>query len=261
MRGDLAGSAIADLNCRTERLTMDTPHLQSLLNRHMDGLQALFRNAPERAYRTRLLSIIDAAKVAWKAADYGSGYLYQSFPRLGLRGFRQTEVRARQMNIGKDLAGRSVLEIGCNSGFLSFAISDGTRRYLAFDNNPFLIDMAELTQNLLGDTRVEFRVDTMEAFETPECFEVVLSFANHSTWDGNMQIALGAYFAKLQQLLVPAGLLYFESHHPVLENPQQLKETLDVLTQFFDIEEQRLLTQGSAWDRGRTFIKARSRRQ
>jgi hypothetical protein len=87
---------------------------------------------------------------------------------------------------------------------------------------------------------------------------VVLSFANHCTWDGNMTLAPRAYFAKLRSLLVPGGLLFFESHHPALENKTQVQETLKIIQEFFAIEEQKELTRGSPWDRGRTFVKARS---
>ena len=153
----------------------------------------------------------------------------------------------------------SVLEIGCNSGFLSLTLAPGTRRYVAFDNNPFLVEIARLTQSEISDASVEFRVDTMEAFDTAEKFDVVLSFANHSTWDGNMPMALKAYFSKLRDLTIADGTLFFESHHPALENADQVRETLKVMQTFFSIEEEKTLARGSAWDRGRTFVHARAK--
>ena len=225
-------------------------------NRLLDGLQAL-RHPARRAYRQRLLQLIRQAQQDWPSADYGAGYLYQSFPPLGLRGFRQTQVRQQQMAIGAGLSGRSVLEIGCNSGFLSLALAPGSRRYVAFDNNPYLIEMARLTQDELGGSTVDFRVDTFEAFPVGEPFDVVLSFANHSTWDGNMTLGLEAYFAKIASLLAPGGVLYFESHHPAIESPQQLAEVVKIMARYFTVQSQRPLAQGSFWDRGRTFVTAR----
>jgi SAM-dependent methyltransferase len=237
---------------------MSSPATHSKIHRALDALGALVYPS-RRAHRRRLLQIIARARRDWPSADYGSGYLYQSFPALGLRGFRDTEARVAQMDIGRALAGRSVLEIGCNSGFLSLSLCAKARRYVAFDNNPFLIEMARLTQAELGDRIAEFRIEAMETFDDPERFDTVLSFANHSTWDGNMTLALETYFARLQALLVPGGALFFESHHPALENTQQLARTLDVMRGFFAIDEQRLLTKGSAWDRGRTFVRAHAR--
>lgn len=236
---------------------MSTPKVYSRLHRMLDGLDALLKPS-RRLYRQELLRLLKAAETGWVSADYGAGYLYQSFPPLGLRGFRQTEVRCSQMDINDALRDKRVLEIGCNSGFLSLTLSPGTRRYVGFDNNPFLIDIARLTKEALHDNAVEFRVDTVEAFTSTEPFDAVLSFANHSTWDGNMTLALEAYFSKLQSLLIPDGTLFFESHHPALENKTQVLETLRVMQKFFAIQQQRELTQGSAWDRGRTFVKAQS---
>lgn len=237
---------------------MANPRLTARLNRWLDALQDLGR--PRRAaFRRRLLAVVQASQRDWPHADYGAGYLYQSCPALGLRGFRDTAARVAQMNLGPALAGRSVLEIGCNSGFLSLALAAGTRRYLAFDNNPFLVEMARLSQAELQDRRVEFCVEGFETLGEDETFDAVLSFANHSTWDGNMTLDLERYFAKLHRLLVPSGTLYFESHHPALEDAAALQGTLGVMERHFALQSQRLLGGGSAWDRGRTFVVARAR--
>ena len=236
---------------------MPTPATHARINRTLDDLQAVVRPS-KWSYRKRLLQLIHEAGLHWRSADYGAGYLYQSYPRLGLRGFRKTDFRMAQMDLQNELSGKSVLEIGCNSGFLSLELVQGASRYVAFDNNPYLIEIARITQEEIGCNGVEFRVDTFEAFPLGQTFDVVLSFANHSTWDGNMTLVLEAYFAKVQRLLVPQGMLLFESHHPALEDEHKVLETIKVMQKFFALEETRLLTKGSAWDRGRTFVKARS---
>jgi SAM-dependent methyltransferase len=237
---------------------MTSPKMHARIYRLLDDLQALLQPA-RTDFRKQLLHSLAEARAQRPFVDYGAGYLYQSFPRLGLRGFRRTEVRAAQMNIASALVNRSVLEIGCNSGFLSMTLAPGTRRYVAFDNNPYLIDIAKLAQRELGDGQVDFSVDTIEAFALIKRFEVVLSFANHSTWDGNMTLPLDAYFEKIRTLLVEGGLLFFESHHPVLENDSQLRNTLQVMGRHFLLDAPRKLTEGSAWDRGRTFVRAVAR--
>lgn len=236
---------------------MSSPRLHSTINRTLDALGALGQ-ARKRSFLRQVQGVLAQARQGWKSADYGAGYLYQSSPMLGLRGFRDTGARVRQMALSEALRDRSVLEIGCNSGFLALELAAGARRYLAFDNNPYLIDLAQLAQREAGNSAVEFRVATIEALGTEEKFEVVLSFANHSTWDGNMTLALEDYFSKVRDLLVPGGRLYFESHHPMLENRQQVETTLAVMRRFFALEEQRDLVEGSAWDRGRTFVVARA---
>lgn len=237
---------------------MILPQIVSRIHRTLDSCQALL-DPTKAPYRKALLRIVGEARHNWTSADYGAGYLYQSFPRIGLRGFRQTEVRVDQMAITDAITGHSVLEIGCNSGFLSLTLAPSASRYVAFDNNPFLIEIARLTQTTIGDASVEFSIDSVETFDTSEKFDIVLSFANHSTWDGNMKMPLESYFSKLHNLMATNGILFFESHHPALESTDQVRETLKVLQEFFVIEEQRLLMRGSAWDRGRTFVRARTK--
>jgi SAM-dependent methyltransferase len=238
---------------------MSYSNLISWCHRCTDAMQA-WGQPRRRAFRRELLCILQAARTGWPSADYGAGYLYQSSPPLGLRGFRRTDSRVAAMHIGAALTGQRVLEIGCNTGFLALALSATARHYQAFDNNPFLIDIARLAARTLGTTTASFSVDTIESFVADQPFDVVLSFANHSTWDGNLGLSLPAYFQKLQQLLVPGGRLYFESHHPALESGQRLTDTLGELRRRFVIDEQRVLPLGSAWDRGRTFVAATSRR-
>jgi SAM-dependent methyltransferase len=237
---------------------MSRPETHATLFRVLDGMSA-WLHPSRRLFRRELLRQLAEARQGWPSADYGAGYLYQSFPPLGLRGFRRSEERVAQMGIGPALKGRSVLEVGCNTGFLSLLLAPGTQRYLAFDNNPYLTSIAKLAQSAMGDHHVEFRTQTIEAFGADERFDVVLSFANHSTWDGNMTLELDDYFAKLHRLLAPGGTLFFESHHPVLENDTQLAGTLDCLSRLFTLKEQRRLGGASPWDRGRTFVRASAR--
>lgn len=236
-------------------IKLDRPRLQSALNRWLDRWGLLGKPGLRDLHR-QLRSIMRASHADWASADYGAGYLYQSCPALGLRGFRQTDQRVRAMDIAGDLQGKTVLEVGCNSGFLSLALAPGTQRFVAFDNNPFLIQMAQVAAQALPPCPAEFFVEAFETWPEDDHYEVALSFANHSTWDGNMTLPLDGYFAKLQRLLVPGGLLIFESHHPALENARQLEATLNVMAQRFEILTCRPLQQGSAWDRGRTLVKA-----
>jgi len=237
---------------------MASPTLQSRIHRTLDAIGALLHPS-RRACRRQMLDILETSHRGWPSADYGSGYLYQSFRALGWRGFRRTEERQARMGIDPALQGRSVLEIGCNTGFLSLTLAPGTRRYLAFDNNPYLIEIARLAQRQTDDRHVDFRVASFESLDDTERFDVILSFANHSTWDGNMTLALDDYFAKLHRLLVPGGTLFFESHHPALEDDAQLAGTLGCMARLFTLEEQRRLGGSSPWDRGRTFVRASAR--
>src|SRR5439155_627214 len=153
----------------------------------------------------------------WDSYDYGEGYYYQSSDELGITGLRDTTGRVEAFGLKELLTGRSVLEIGCNAGFLSIAIAPSARRLVAFELNPYLIAIGELGADFLGFHNVEFSVAAFEDFTTDETFDDVLSFANHHTYDGNTRQSLAEYFERCHTLTRPGGRLIFESHPPEIE--------------------------------------------
>ncbi|MGE3166744.1 MAG: class I SAM-dependent methyltransferase [Planctomycetota bacterium] len=227
----------------------------SLANRQRD--YARLQSDPRLlALHRQLNRTLLAANEQWSSYDYGEGYFYQGFDEIGVTGLRNTRERLAQMQLHERLRGLSVLEIGCNAGFLSLSIARVARQVVAFDLNPHLVDIGIAAARHLGLGNVDFRVGAFEelAFDTP--FDAVLSFANHSTYDGNTHQDIAHFFTRCHELTRPGGLFLFESHPPAYEGAG-LDKVLEVLSGLFTVEERRVLAYGSFLDTGRTFVVAR----
>lgn len=226
----------------------------SLLNRYRDYM-ALARKPDLLSLHRRLNSHLVTSAREWESYDYGEGYFYQSLPKIGVSGLRDTSARVEAMRLRERLAGRQVLEIGCNSGFIALSVADVATEVVGFDINPHLVQIAREAAADMGRANVSFQACTFEDFHADKPFDAVLSFANHSTYDGNTRHDIEAYFAKCRDLLEPGGLLLFESHTPSHEGAG-LPDVVDTIGRLFDIRERHILDVGTFLDRGRTFIVA-----
>ena len=132
-------------------------------------------------------------------------------------------------------ADRTVLEIGCNTGFLSLAIAPAARRVVAFEINPYLIEIGRIGADApRASTTSSSWSSRFEDFDAgDERFDDVLSFANHHTYDGNTRQALEEYFERCHALLRPGGRLIFESHPPALEG-RDFGRTVEIIERYFD---------------------------
>ena len=194
----------------------------------------------------------------WDSYDYGEGYYYQSSDELGITGLRDTTGRVEAFGLRELVSGRSVLEIGCNTGFLSIAIAPAAERVVAFELNPYLIAIGQLGADFLGLRNVEFSVAAFEDFEADDAFDDVLSFANHHTYDGNTRQSLAEYFERCHALTRPGGRLIFESHPPEIEGAH-FAETVKIIERFYDIQRNEVLDFGTFLDKNRRFIVATRR--
>src|SRR3989344_2525431 len=191
---------------------------------------------------------------SWSSHDYGEGYFYQSFDAVGISGLRDTRARIEEMNIRNLVVDKSVIDIGCNAGFVSLAVADMARQVIGVDIHPGLIDIGILVQKYLQLNNVQLTASSFENFVVQEPVDVVLSLANHSTYDGNTRQSVKDYFGKCQLLLKPGGCMLFESHHPQYESKESLEKVCEVMKDFFTIHERMSLQRGTFFDRGRTFI-------
>jgi SAM-dependent methyltransferase len=189
----------------------------------------------------------------WPSYDYGEGYYYQSSDELGITGLRDTTGRVAAFGLPELVRERSVLEIGCNSGFLTLAIAPAAARVVAFELNPFLINIAKVGARFLKVDNVEFDTCAFEDFTSDEQFDDVLSFANHHTYDGNTRQSLDEFFARCQQYTKPGGRLIFESHPPELEG-DAFGETVALIERYYDIDANVVHEYGTFLDAGRRFI-------
>lgn len=239
-------------------LTKERAKKVSLMNRLRDyrrlaNDQSLFKLHQE------INRILFFSSEEWQSHDYGEGYFYQGFTKVGIRGLRDTTARVREMELEKITEGKSVIDIGCNSGFLALSLAKGAKHIIGMDIHPDLISVGNLVAHYLGNKNVQLFVSTFEDFVVRENVDVILSCANHSTFDGNTKQSLEEYFDKCKSLLKPGGLLIFESHHPQYEGGDALERVCQIIGERFKIQTRQILKQGTFFDQGRTFLVANVR--
>jgi SAM-dependent methyltransferase len=203
----------------------------------------------------------------WSGYDYGEGYFYQSCKQIGITGFRDTEARIKQIDLLHHTAGKTVLEIGCNSGFIAIAAMTGLScithttppppyipnlpiYYTAFDIAPYLIDIAKETATFLKLQNLDFQCTSFEKFNSDRKFDVILSFANHSTFDGKTEQTVEQYFMRCARFCADDGIMIFESHHPHYE--KNLGEVMQVIDKYFIEQSREKVKIGNYYDVGRT---------
>lgn len=145
---------------------------------------------------------------------YCSGYAYQGYERIGLAGIKPTQERLANYGFLPWLrAGMSVLEIGCNNGFMAIELARHAGRVDAVEYNPFLVEIGRTTAAAVGQHNVHYEVADFTTWQPRQRYDVVLSFANHCTIDGNLSVEFESFVAKLWQLTSEDGWLLFESHN------------------------------------------------
>tara|TARA_Y100000766_G_C18881807_1_gene593832 strand:- start:852 stop:1688 length:837 start_codon:yes stop_codon:yes gene_type:complete len=169
--------------------------------------------------------------------DYGAGYNYQSLKELNLSGFRSTEERVSALKLNERLMDKRVLDIGSNMGSILFSVRESIKSGLGIEINKFLVEQSEIiSSHLKSDKKLDFLSISFEDLKNyQDSFDVVLSLANHSTFDGNTKQSLDSYFRKINELLVKDGELIFESHPPEIEPTHSLEKTIEVIEKYFSI--------------------------
>lgn len=249
-------SPMAPLRFVWDQLFARNPDIRASLQNRARDYSAL-SNTPDLLPLHRRLNeiILDGTRDA-SHYDYGEGYFYQSLAAIGVSGLRDTDKRVDAMDLETWVAGKSVLEVGCNTGFLSARIAGAAKNVVAFDITPHLIEIARVVAQHLDIGNVDYSVSSFEDFQTDERFDVVLSFANHSTFDGQTKNTLEEYFDKCRMLCADGGLLLFESHVPAYEG-DGLDQVVDLIGERFEIVDRKVLEYGDFLDRGRTFVVAK----
>jgi SAM-dependent methyltransferase len=145
--------------------------------------------------------------------QYTHGYFYQGLEELGITGAKPTGFRFRQYEVDAILQGADVLDIGSNCGFVAVHCGRLARSVVAVELNPYLNRIAVETARHFKHDNVEVVESDFSAYETGKRFDVVLSFSNHHTIDGNLNMGFENYIHKIASLLKPNGYLLFESHN------------------------------------------------
>jgi len=206
-----------------------------------------------------LEKILEESHKKWPHYDYGEGYFYQSYPPLFIQGLRNTDFRFKLYKLDSILTPKMVtLDIGCNTGFLSLMIAKNCKHIDAFDNNPFLIQIAEKCRQFENTENINYCCLTFDQFNSDLKYDLVLSLANHHTFDGNMCPEFRKYIERIRQMMQKGGLLIFESHPGEFRQPF-FKDQLAILNDFFNIENERVVsTVKSAFDTNRSVVWMRA---
>ena len=146
-----------------------------------------------------------------KKQAFGRGQFYQSFPLLGIDGQRPTEKRLLEYGTDEILRENfSVLDIGCNCGFLDLTIAQKVRKITGIEYNKTLVKIAQTVAKRLGIKNVDFLAVDFNMWppaDEEETYDVIFSFAVHH-W---LKTTPDAYARKLYHLLNPNGYIVFES--------------------------------------------------
>jgi SAM-dependent methyltransferase len=228
---------------------------QALINRQKDYIAISNRPHLFRLHR-KISSLLADGELNWRSYDYGEGYLYQSYKGICLTGFRDTEKRIAAMELPGRVAGQHVLEIGSNTGFISCQIAAAARRVDACEIAPHLVGISNEVAAFNNICNCSFNLSSFEEFPEETIYDSIISFANHSTYDGNTHHSFSEYLAKCRRMLVPGGKLLFESH-PLQHEGRSKEEIVSSLQECFVVESSQVLDYGTFLDRNRLFIVAR----
>lgn len=224
----------------------------SAFNRLLSAMAVKAGDAEISSLHGELELILEECHKKWPHYDYGEGYFYQGYPPLCIHGLRNTDFRFKLYRLDSILnSDAKVLDIGCNAGFLSLTIAKRCAYVDAFDNNPFLIRIAEQCCQFEALRNVTFSCSTFGEFKTASAYDIVLSLANHHTFDGNMRPDFRAYMEKIRGLMKNGGKLIFESH-PGEHKAPSLRQQLDSLKDLFKIDAEMIVsTKGNIYDTNR----------
>mgnify|MGYP000129564477 CR=1 FL=1 len=193
----------------------------------------------------------------YKHYDYGEGYFYQTFDDLHITGYRNTKERLNKLDLFEITKNKNVLDIGCNAGFILLSLSKVIKNGYGFDINPYLIEIANTVKNHLQISNCVFLASAFEELPSNESYDVVLSLANHSTFDMNTKHNLDQYFNKCSNFLKIGGILVFESHPPKLEDENKIKESIKIISRHFKILDIIKHEFTGFLDKNRTYILAK----
>ena len=200
------------------------------------------------------LNIFKLVVKSWKREklDYGKGFLYQSFENIGIFGLRATNEKINMIKKLININNLDILDIGSNSGFVSIELSIEANNVDGVEPNKFILEHGNLLKEYYKLNNINFFNCKFEEFMVSKNYDIILSFANHSTYDGETEFNLDEYFLKISELLSKKGKLIFESHHPYIEKDLTLVE--DSIKKFFNINKVFIYESENFIDNGRTWM-------
>ncbi len=184
--------------------------------------------------------------------DYGEGFFYQSVPPISLKGLRDTKKRIIKLNLNHYLENSTFLDIGTNIGSIPLSLNNEFIFGIGIDHNETTIKVAQTIQKYLSIKKIEFISGDFLDYEFNKTFDVILSLANHSTFDEGIKNT-ELYFNKIYSLLNKNGILIIESHNPLYEKSEIYLKIIKNLENYYETIEHGKYEFGNFYDQNRLF--------
>jgi len=184
--------------------------------------------------------------------DYGEGMFYQSIPAIKLCGLRNSQKRVKKLRLNNYLLDKTVLDIGTNIGAIPITSEKVFKEFIGIDYNLNLIEIANKVRDYLNIEKLQFIYGDFLEYNFDKKFDVVLSLANHTTYDKGISDA-NYYFEKIDEILIKGGILILESHSPLYEKPSLYLKIVEMLNKKFEIIENGDYEFGNFYDKKRKF--------
>ena len=187
---------------------------------------------------SKLQGHLDRQEKEWEHFIFSKedGGFYQGLDEIKITGSRSSEKRFEEYEILEYLSkDKSVLDIGSNCGFFSIYVSKFGDKIFGVEINPYLIAISNDVKNYLNIKNANFVNSSFEEFKFDKKFDMIFSFANDSTIDGNTKFNFSEYIGKIKNLLKEDGLLIFESQAIDSVVTEQLDEKINYLENKFTI--------------------------
>ena len=192
----------------------------------------------------KLFECIDAQEKNWDSFIYAQEKkFYQGFDEIGVDGCRSTEGRFNEYNILRYLSKeKNALDVGSNCGFFTLYTSRFLKSIEGVEINPYLVRISNYAKEYLGIKNSEFHNLSFESFESEKKYDIVFSFANDETIDGNTKFNFCEYVMKISSLLKNGGMLIFESQAMDSMIPEEFEQKFNFLKLNFDVLEKRKIS-------------------
>ena len=221
--------------------------LTSIINRVFDKFNFNnFRNLRKGAYST----LVNNENKSF--FDYGLGYFYQSIECINLTGLRNSKKRIVDLDLDNLTENQIVLDIGSNIGAISIELESNFKHFDNIEYNKSLNLVGEYISKNLSKTNISFISDDFIKYSFKKKYNVILSLANHTTFDGGISDS-EVYFNKIEDLLLTGGILILESHHPKYEDISKFEKIVHVLKNKFTIINSGKYNFNNFYDDGRVF--------
>lgn len=178
---------------------------------HTEQLKSTLAQSPSHQTLADLHKRVDAAWDTYRQASdlrFGDfGVLYQSCADAFLSGSRCTATRAEAYGLDSLVANRTVLDLGCNVGFLALEAAKTATHVQGIEKHDVLVDIGQQVSRYLDRSNTRFTTADLSHFVPEDSYDVVIAAAVH----GWLEQPLEMFVNLLAKCTAPQGAVLFES--------------------------------------------------